>query len=129
MISLFKSVESFAAFLKNWILTGGKLVDQEVANARAKICASCHSNKSSNEVRKTCCGGGQAANMAVFAARQLIIQGKSTPYDKDLLTCEHCGCDNKISVWIPNEVLLHHNDANAFPTFCYKKKILEGKEV
>lgn len=129
MISIFQTVQSFAQFLNNWLLKGGQLVDQNTANTRAAICAACHNNLGSKEVRKSCCGGGAAANAAVAVARKLIIQNKTTPSDKNLLTCKICGCDNKISVWIPNDALVIPEDANAYPTFCYKKKIVEGQNV
>lgn len=129
MISVFQTVQSFAQFLNNWLLKGGKLVDQATANARAEICAQCHNNRSSKEVRKSCCGGGAAANTAVAVARKLIIHNKTTTSDKKLLTCAICGCDNKIKVWIPNDAIYTKDDANAFPTFCWVKKIVEDKQV
>jgi hypothetical protein len=129
MINVFQSVQSFVQFLLNWKLKGGGLVDQATANARASICVSCHNNKSSKEVRKACCGGGAAANTALYAARKLIIQNKVTPSDKQLLVCAICSCDLRIKVWIPNSALVEPEDANAFPTFCWVKKIAESKEL
>lgn len=129
MISIFKTVQSFVQFLLNWMLKGGSLVDQNTANIRAQICAACHNNLPSKEVRKACCGGGAAANAALYAARKLIIQNKSTPSDKQLLVCALCSCDLKIKVWIPNAALYVKDDANAWPTHCWVKKILEDKEV
>lgn len=129
MISVFQTVQSFAQFLNNWLLKGGKLVDQNTANARAEICAQCHNCKPTKEVRKSCCGGGAAANTAIAVARKLIIQNKSTTSDKKLLACALCGCDLKIKVWIPNEALYTKDDANAWPTHCWIKKIVENKEV
>ena len=130
MINFFKSVDEFAQLLKNWILTGGKLVDQNVANERAAICAGCHNNVGSSEVRKACCGGGVATTAALWTARKLIIQQKITDSDRKLLTCGLCGCDLKIKVWIPLQVLGQtKEEANAWPTFCWMKKVLEDKEV
>lgn len=130
MISVYKTVQSFAQFLNNWLLKGGKLVDQATANARAEICVQCHNCVPSSEVRKSCCGGGAAANTAIAVARKLIIQNKTTPSDKKLLTCGLCGCDLKIKVWIPiNALGIEKQDANAYPTHCWLKKVVEDKEV
>lgn len=129
MINVFQSVQSFVQFLLNWKLKGGGLVDQNTANIRAAVCVSCHNNKGSKEVRKSCCGGGAASNAALYAARKLIIQNKSTPSDKQLLVCAICSCDLKIKVWIPNSALLEPDDANAYPDFCWQKKIVQGSEV
>lgn len=129
MITLFQSVQAFVQFLLNWKLKGGNLVDYNTANIRAAICAPCHNNKSSKEVRKSCCGGGAAANAALYAARKLIIQNKTTESDKKLLVCDICKCDLKIKVWIPNDALLTPDDANAYPDFCWQKKIVQGVEI
>lgn len=130
MISYFKTVQSFAQFLWNWKLKGGVLVDQNTANIRAFICAACHSNKPSSEVRKGGCSScNKLGNTAIGLVRASIIKDKKTTSDSRLLTCEHCGCDNRISVWIPNQILLTPEDANAFPTYCWKKKVTEGMDL
>lgn len=129
MIGIFKTVQAFVQFLLNWKLKGGKLVTQEIANERAAICGQCHNNLPSSEVRKSCCGGKGAANAAVAVARKVIIQNKATTSDKKLLTCGICQCDLKIKVWIPSEALVIPEDINAYPTFCFIKKLQEGKQV
>lgn len=130
MIPFFQSVTSFTDFLKSFITSGGKLVGKNVANTRAEICVGCHNNQASTEVRKSCCGGGAANTAALWAARVMIIQNRTTPSDKQLLVCSLCGCDLKIKVWIPLEALGQtKEEANAWPTFCWCKKILEDKEV
>lgn len=130
MIPIFQSVSQFVDFLKEWVNSGGQLVDQNTANTRAEICAGCHNNLASTEVRKTCCGGGAASNAALWVARHMIIQNKTTPMDKQLLVCGLCGCDLKIKVWAPLQALKQtKEDANAWPTFCWCKKVLEDKEV
>lgn len=129
MISIFKTVQSFVQFLWNWKIGGGNLLDQNTANIRASICVGCHNNLPSGEVRKGCCGGGAIANAAVNVARKSILGFKSTPSDKKLLTCKLCGCDNRITVWIPNAALLKPEEANAYPSFCFKKAVLQGKDL
>lgn len=128
-VSFFHTVQSFTQFLWNWILKGGTLVSQNVANLRAETCVSCHNNKPSSEVRKGCSSCNKAGNKVVDKVRATIIKQNKTPSDSRLLVCNLCGCDNKISVWIPNQILLKREDANAFPDFCWKKKILENLDV
>lgn len=127
-VSTFKTVQSFVQFLWNWFLTTkGQFVDQNTANIRASICAGCHANVPSGDVRKGCCG--KAGNLAVMAVRRGIIGAKTTPSESRLLSCGICGCCLKISVWIPNSILLKPEDSNAYPAFCWKKKIEQNLDV
>ena len=128
-ITFFKTVKSFTQFLWNWKLQGSPLVDQNTANLRAEICAGCHSNKQSADVRKGCSSCNKMGNKVIDGIRDEIISGHRTTSDGRLLACAHCGCDNRISVWIPNNVLLTKADANAFPSFCWKKAILEDRDL
>lgn len=128
-VTTFQTVQSFVQFLLNWYLKGGTLVDQNTANMRAAICAACHNNKSSSEVRRGCSTCNKMGNTILNSVRAKIIKNNSTPHDSRLLTCAICGCCLKISVWIPNQILLKTEDANAYPTHCWKKKIQENLEV
>lgn len=128
-VTTFKTVQSYIQFLWNWNLSDGKLLDQNTANQRAAICVQCHNNKNSSEVRRGCSSCNKMGNAVSNALNAKIIKGNSTPYDNQLLTCGLCGCPNKISVWIPNQIQLKVEDANAFPTHCWKKKIQENLEV
>ena len=129
-VSFFQTVQSFAQFLLNWTLKGGELVDQNTANIRASICAACHNNKPSAEVRKGGCSScNKMGNAAIELVRAKIIKSNKTTSDRNLLTCALCGCDNRISVWIPNQILISPEDANAFPTFCWKKGRLQNTNL
>lgn len=128
-VSFFHTVQSFAQFLLNWALSGGQLVDQNTANLRAEICKACHNNKPSSEVRQGCSTCNKMGSLVINSVRSKIIGKHSTPSDNKILTCGICGCDNKISVWIPNEILLSPEEANAFPTFCWKKARLENRNL
>ena len=127
-ISTFKTVQSFVQFLWNWYIGGGQLLDQNTANLRAAICVQCHNNKPSSEVRK-CSTCHKMGNAVIQKVRQQILKNNTTPLDSRLLTCGICGCDNRITVWIPNQILLKAEDANAYPGFCFKKKIVENTEL
>lgn len=129
-VSFYQTVQSFVQFLNNWYLKGGQLVDQNTANIRANTCIQCHNNKPSTETRaKSCCGGNKIQNVLINKVRAQIIKDNKTTLDAKLLTCAICGCDNKISVWIPNEILVKSEDVNAYPSFCWKKKVTEGTDI
>lgn len=128
-ITFFKTVKSFTQFLWNWKLSGAQLVDQNTANIRASICATCHNNQASKDVRKGCSVCNKMGNKVLDGIRNEIISGNRTPHDGKLLACAICGCDNRISVWIPNNVLLASEDVNAFPSFCWKKSLVEGRDL
>lgn len=129
-VTFYNSVQSFAQAGWNFILSGGKLVDQNTANLRAEICAGCHNNLPTAEIRKGGCSTCQKmGDLAIDGVRATIIKTKKTPHNPVLLACGLCGCDLKISVWMPNQTLLKLEDANAYPSFCWKKKIEENLEV
>lgn len=128
-VSFYYTVQSFTQFLWNWLLKGGTLVSQNIANLRAETCISCHNNKPSSEVRKSCSACNKLGNKAIDKVRATIIKENKTPSDSRLLTCGICGCDLKVSVWIPNVILLKVEDVNAYPTQCWKKKRAENLDV
>lgn len=128
-VTFYGTVQSFVQFLLNWKLKGGNLVDQNTANIRAQICAGCHNNLPSSEVKKGCSVCNKMGNVVLNSIRDKIIQGNGTTSDAKLTTCGICGCDLKISVWIPNEAFIKSDEANAYPSFCWKKKILEGQNL
>lgn len=125
----FKTIKAFTQFLWNWKLSGSQLVDQNTANIRAQICKTCHNNKSGGDVRGGCGVCNKMGNQALDSIRDDIINGNRTTSDGSLMTCAICGCDLRISVWIPNNVLLSVEDANAYPDFCWKKKIIDGIDL
>lgn len=128
-ISFFQTVQSFSQFVMNYILKGGGLVDQNTANIRAQICAACTNNKPSGDIRKVCSSCNKISNAVINKFRSAIIKDNKTTSDARLLACSLCGCDLKISVWIPNNILLTKADANAYPSYCFKKAILEDRDV
>ena len=129
-VTFYHSVQSFVQAGMNFILSGGRLVDQNTANLRAEICSGCHNNLPTAEIRKSGCSTCQKmGDFAIDQVRSTVIKTKKTTFDSSLLACGLCGCDLKISVWIPNQTLLKLEDANAYPSFCWKKKIQENLEV
>lgn len=131
MVTFFNTVQSFVQFLLNHYLQGGALVDQNTANLRAAICAGCHNNKPTSEIKKGGCSScNKMGGVILNTIRGKIIKGNKTTSDPKLLACALCGCDLKIKVWIPLEVLGQtKEEANAWPSFCWRKKILENQQV
>lgn len=128
-VTFFQTLKSFSQFLLNWNLNGGGLVDQNTANIRAEICSTCHNNKPSAEVRGGCGACNKMGNAALNKFREAVIKNNRTTKDARILTCAICGCDSKLSVWMPNAALLGTADANAFPSQCWKKAVLEGRDL
>ena len=130
-VTFFNTVQSFVQFLLNWYLKGAKLVDQNTANIRAMTCVGCHNNIPTKEIKKGGCSScNKMGGVVLNSIRSKIIGGSKTTSDSKLLACALCGCDLKIKVWIPLEVLGQtKEEANAWPSFCWRKKILENQEV
>lgn len=123
---VFQTLQSFAQFLNNLVLSGVQMVDQETANARAQICIGCHNNVPSNDA--TGMGGCAACNKGVaIIGRTLkgkVLKDRITPYDSRLKACKLCGCFNQLQIWFPTTSLgMSEETINAYPTFCWKKQI------
>lgn len=107
------------------------MVDQNTANIRASICIGCHNNLPTKEIKKGGCSScNKMGGIVLNSIRSKIIKGNKTTSDSKLLSCGLCGCDLRIKVWIPLEVLGQtKEEANAWPSFCWRKKILEDQQV
>lgn len=100
------------------ILSGFKTVEQEEANRRAAICASCY-------LKTPPQGCGSCLKIA-----QLIVgdvAAKTTPHDSYLVNqaCSVCSCPVKSIVHFPLSALDKADSPEkqeAFPTFCWRKQ-------
>lgn len=125
MSTFLERIRSFASTLTNYVNTGGKLVDQNTANIRAEICAACHNNVPDTEARKGCCGKGLVEGAAILAIRTAIVGNRTTTSHSKLGSCAICGCVNNLQVWFPSNPLgMNEENANAYPSFCWKKQII-----
>lgn len=86
-------------------------VPEEVARARANICASCHLN---TEVGKGC----GSCKQALGEARKEIL-GR-TRQDARLHGCAETGEDNGVAVWLERPTI----DSAALPPHCWRKRTL-----
>lgn len=102
----------FLSTAKDWILSRN-CVPQAEADRRAEICAMCPLNTEAI----TGCSGCTNYAAELFAA----IGDKRTPAHAVLKSCEVCGCENKVQVWAPLEVLSAHSGGLDYPEWCWKK--------
>lgn len=125
MSTFLERIRNFAESLKNYVNTGGQLVDQNTANIRAEICAACHNNVSDKEARTGCCGKGLIEGAAILAIRKTIVGNRVTTSHAKLGSCQICGCVNSLAVWFPSNPLgVSEENSNAYPSFCWKKQII-----
>lgn len=85
----------FLQTMKGWVQEG-QMVDQAEAERRAEICAGCTKN-----VPYTGCLGCSG----IFAILFQLIGDRKTRMDENLQSCAVCGCENKVSVYVPLEIL------------------------
>lgn len=122
-------VTKFIQLMYRFKAKGSKLIDQSEAERRASICQICPENKPEQEARsvvkcKSCAKKllDRMATGGINMIRTQILKGKSTSKDGDLKTCAVCGCDNKLSVWIPLDVLkVSETEKVQFPGVCWKQ--------
>jgi len=103
-----KRVAAGVAVLLDWLGSGGKAVDQTLADARAAICATCPRND----------GGDFTSFFTKPIANKIRLQMEirgdlqlHTPYDDKLTVCSACSCPLKLKVFTPiQHVLAHTSD-------------------
>ena len=101
----------------SWKLEGSPFEDQNEANRRAAICASCMMN-----VHVAGCVGCSGLQGVV----RKMVGGKKTAHDHLLKSCAICKCLNGAQVWLPLDTLWRGvtSDINeAFPDHCWKKRM------
>jgi hypothetical protein len=86
------------------------LVDQEEAERRAKICASCP-----YQIQASGCWGCKG----VAGMLPQIAGARKTSFDMQLKACGVCGCYNSVSVHLP--VSIQGGENLEFPDWCWKK--------
>lgn len=129
MNTALERAKSFLQSLKNYLLTGGHLVDQNTANTRAAICAACHANVAcadARPIKKSVCRscGRFAEDTVIRLAKAALLQGRQTPYNASLKCCNICGCSNDLAIWFPTVPLgMNHENKNAYPSFCWRKDV------
>lgn len=123
----------FVETAKNFAATGGELVDQDTADRRSSTCAGCHNNVASiaqSSGCKACNKAIQALNDAAWwmaekgidVIRGTILANRQSRDQNKIGKCALCGCDLKLSVWLPNKTFGYSEaDKNMWPTHCWHK--------
>lgn len=107
-----REVDRFLGTMAAWAQGGLKLVSQEEAERRAAICEKCPLN-----IGLHGCG---MCRMALNEAREKILK-RGTSHDSSLKACGVCGCDNKLQVHVPLNVLKsRQQEGLSYPDFCWK---------
>ena len=97
----------------SWLTGGAKLVPQDEADRRARICSGCYLNVNV-EGCATC-----------HKAASLLTWAQKTQYDDNLKACAVCHCLNKAQVHFPIDALESSDDSARqamYPSFCWKNK-------
>lgn len=116
MDDILRGTRVFLEFVKS----GGRIVEQEEAERRAKICGSCY-------MRAAIPGCAPCVGLANLVAE--ISGAKATKSDHLLETksCLVCKCSANANVWIPVEtsrVGVTPEMMGQWPSFCWKKEEL-----
>lgn len=100
-----RNVAAGVGVLLEWLGSGGKPVEQSLADSRASICSTCPKND----------GGDWTSYFTKPIAdrirTQLEIRGDlqlRTPHDDKLTVCSACDCPLKLKVWTPLDHILSH---------------------
>lgn len=106
-------LEQFAHTATEWFKAGGKCVPQEEADRRAEICSKCPEN-----LNLTGCW----ACFAIIRGLTALF-GKKTQYDKELRSCNVCGCTLKAKVHMPEEIMhATPQPRKPWPEWCWMKE-------
>ena len=122
MAGMLERVRRLSIALTCYIQNNPVIVDQNTANIRAKLCASCHNNVEEAKALARCVLGRDQERKAM-AKMMECVNGKITPHDSQLKHCDIDGSDNRLSTWLFNVFLLDRNDINRFPCYCWKKEL------
>ena len=125
-------MEQAKRFFATLIRAGDRRVTSEEAERRAAICAACHNNSDLPASKTGCQGCGQSTNIFTTPLRRFVDRliaplrqawsRNYTTQDNRLGTCGICGCDLKMSVWVPSDAFDYSDqEKNAFPSFCWRK--------
>jgi hypothetical protein len=104
-------IQRFLFSMIQWVAGGRKLVEQDEAERRAAICATCPKNVDLHVACPSC-----------VKLDALIAETKgdrATSLDASLRNCEVCRCHNSTAVFFPLESM--SNKGLTFPDFCWKR--------
>jgi len=122
MMNLLERAKTIADGAKNlaiWVGSGGLVVSQEDAQARAEICLNCPLNEP-----------GMAVTSEVASATRAFLEFKNqlrlrVNGEKSLHHCKGCGCVLRLLIWEPQDRIksqMTSEEVKLSPPFCWKLK-------
>lgn len=92
--------------VRDWIGSGGEIVSQEQAEARAKVCLTCPKHDPTTPLARPV---AKAVNeiLAVMNSVKLNLRIPVRPNQ-----CSVCGCDLRTKVWEPLDQVINHSTIN-----------------
>lgn len=106
----------------DWLGDGLKSVDQERANQRATVCATCEFNQRATLLEQLTTNPAAAGIKSLLEER--VEMKLSTPHDEGLQMCKKCDCVLKLKVFTPFKHVLEHTSKevmDSLPSFCWIK--------
>lgn len=122
-VAAVRNVAAGVGVLLDWLGSGGKPVEQSLADSRAPICATCPKNDGGDWLSYF------TKPIADKIRTQLEIRGDlqlRTPYDEKLTVCSACDCPLKLKVWVPMDHILSHTSEDTKTKLDPRCWILKG---
>ncbi len=94
----------------------GQLVDQEEANRRAAICATCPKN--ADKIVEFCVS---CSTRSLVGHINQFLTSRHTPNDPMLKTCQICSCDLRMKCWCPKDAMDEPELREKWPDHCWMK--------
>lgn len=101
----------FFHVINKWLTSGEGFCDNAVAESRAKICSTCPYN-----VQIDGCG----ACFRIADKVSKTLGKRSTSYDSAIYGCMACGCNLKVKVWCPPNVVAGTLQKDKLPSHCWQ---------
>lgn len=93
--------------LLDWLGSGGRPVNRELAEKRAEVCSGCPMNGKGDWTRFFTVPASQKIKTQLEIKNELKLE---TPSDEKLGVCEACLCPLKLKVWTPIKHILKEMD-------------------
>lgn len=101
-----------APVLADWLGDGMEPVEQELADARSSICRRCPLNLEGNWLDRITGGIADLIRDQMSAKNSLALHVDG---EDALHTCDACGCDLKLKVWVPLKHIKAAGEADYHP--------------
>lgn len=114
-----KKAAQGTAVVLDWLMSGGKPVEQDLANKRAAVCVSCPRNVPG---RWFTTAPAELIRSTLSARSDLKLE---TPVDDKLQSCDVCKCLMRLKVWTPLQYILEKTKPATlaeFPSHCWIAK-------